>query len=138
MVRRPFQNPPVRFSRRPPARHVRGRQLQYFLYPYFPTLSFQDFCALSGRPLTWKAIQARALDSYAKLAATENHPFYKKHHTMIIKHANQPGKSVLLFSGRWSSFTTACADTLAQDVLKSSPLSVFALRTCHPLSNPVT
>src|SRR5947209_12981832 len=52
---------------------------------------------------------------------------------MIIKHANQPGKSVLLFSGPWSSFTTACADTLAQDVLKSSPLSVFALRTCHPL-----
>ena len=42
--------------------------------PYFPTLSFEDFCLLSSRrPLTWKAIQARALDSYTKLAATE-HP----------------------------------------------------------------
>ena len=57
------------------------------------------------------------------------------HQTMLLKHASNPQKSVLLYSGRWSSFTIPSADSLAQDILRSSPLSVFALRTCHPLTN---
>ena len=54
---------------------------------------------------------------------------------MLTKHAKSHDKSVLLYSGRWSSFTPACADTLAQNILQSSALAAFALRTCHPLSN---
>lgn len=67
---------------------------------FFPVLSFDDFCLLSAR---------RTLN-------------------VIVKHAQDPDahKSVLIYSGRWSSLTPSCAQDLAQDILTlPSPSSPF-------------
>jgi hypothetical protein len=41
---------------------------------------------------------------------------------MLKKHPLNPDKSVLIYPGRWSSLS---ADSIARDILESSPLSVF-------------
>ena len=77
---------------------------------------------------------AAVTTSYTRLAANKEIPYYETQLAMIFKHSNNPKKSVLLFPGRWSSLTTTCADEVAQNIISSSPLSVFVLRTCHPLT----
>jgi hypothetical protein len=104
--------------------------------PYFPVLSFEDFCRLSARGTPkWKDILAAVTASYTQRAADEKHPHYAVHLSMIVKNGNNPKKSVLLFPGRWSPLTTACSDGIAQNIISNSALSVFTIRTCHPLSN---
>ena len=104
--------------------------------PHFPVLSFEEFCRLSARGTPrWPDILAAVAASYTRRAEEKDHPYYSVHLSMILKHANNPKKSVLLFPGRWSLLTTSSADEIAHTIIGSSPLNAFVLRTCHPLSN---
>ena len=106
----------------------------------FPTLPYDAFCYLTrSNLLSFSNIHKAALHHYKGLAEKEGASGGRA--TLFLLKLRElpscPG-SVLLFPGRWSTFTALDAESLAQEILKGTSLRVFTLRVAHPLTTEET
>src|SRR4051812_20721140 len=104
---------------------------------FIPTLSLPDFVRLSrSNSLKWESIYDRVVKKYENLVA-EEHKVASHFLDLLGKNRGNPSgnKNVLLFPGRWNTFSHQVATTLAEQILESTKFGVFIAANAHPLSD---